>query len=380
MAKKVETEENIENVFSGFKFLDQTEAQFKESKITPPKDDELSAEDIEALEKASKGEAGKPGSKTVSDENEEEDASGTEDDDKGKEKPKDTKGKKEEESNPIKDFATHMYDKGIFHLEDGEKLEEDEDLERVTLNTIKKGVDSYKQAIPEDGQKFLEFIENGGKPADFHKYYYGDSSFEEFNIDSAEDQEYVIREALLLEDYEEEDIKDQIELYKDTDKLASKAATHLKKLQKVEKENKKLLLDSQKEFAKQQETKRLKEWDEFKSGLMDKEAIGGFKLTPKSKNDLWEYMTKVVDKKEGKTAYQIDSDKNEDARYVFAYLLKNNWDVKSLERMVESKVVSGLKSKLNSFTDTRSKQKGASKMPEVENTDNKPFAGFSKMF
>ena len=35
-------------------------------------------------------------------------------------------------------------------------------------------------------------------------------------------------------------------------------------------------------------------------------------------------MTKIVNKKEGLTQYQIDSASNPDSRYIFAYLLKIN--------------------------------------------------------
>ena len=48
------------------------------------------------------------------------------------------------------------------------------------------------------------------------------------------------------------------------------------------------------------------------------------------KEEIWDYTMKVVNKKEGLTQYQIDSKvKGKEARYIFAYLMKNNWDSSS---------------------------------------------------
>ncbi len=370
MPKTIEKEEEVKDLFGGFDLLNQTtpKAIVKKKEIVKEETKEEETEDDKDSE--TKLDASKTESKL---DNKEE----TKDVDK-----KDIKepSKEEEKTNPFLDWVNFLKDENVLDVDDEDVVESEKDLIKLQNKTINNGINKYKESIPEDGRKFLEFVENGGKPADFHKYYYGDSSFEDFNIDSVENQKYVIEEALKLEDYEEQDIKDQIELYEDTDKLASKAATHLKKLQKVEKEQKNLLLESQKTFAKQEEAKRIEDWDNFKKGLFDKETVGGFKLTPKVKDDLWNYMTKIVDKKTGETAYQKESNENPDSRYIYAYLLKNKWDISSLERMVESKKTSELKSKLSSFTDTRSKQKGPASKQEQEKDSEDYFSGFGKIF
>ena len=97
------------------------------------------------------------------------------------------------------------------------------------------------------------------------------------------------------------------------------------------------------------------------------------------KQDLWDYMAKPVNKKTGLTQYQIDSQENEDARYMFAYLLKNKWDIKSLEKQVETKTVSKLKSKLSNYTDSRNKLSGAKSNLQKKDDGSNPFAGFKKL-
>lgn len=285
----------------------------------------------------------------------------------------------EEEAGSFKPFLTHMAQKGILDFEDTEDFEDnDEGLESVVVKTVQNGITSYKQSFPEDAQKFLEFVESGGNPADFHKFYYSDGTFEDFDITDEENQKYVVKEALKLEGYTDEEADEEINDSVDLGKLEKKAQVHLKKLQKVEKEQKELLVEAQKKYAQEQDTLRKQDWDNFKKGLMEKETIAGFKVNTKIKNDIWEYMTKPVDKKTGISQYQKDmNEKGAEARYMYAWLMKTNFDISKLERMVQTKEVSKLKSKLGNFSDSRAKMKsGAPSTPE--STDN-PFSGFKTL-
>lgn len=371
MSKIKQTEETVDNVFDGFNFLDgpipkEAKKIPKETKETKEKiestDDELSDEEIEALakteEKIKSGNKKQQEEEIIEEEKEEE--------------------KVEEDVNPFAAFTNFLSEEGILELEEEDKIESEKDLAKVVNKNIKKGIAQDRAKLPEDAQKFLEFVDNGGRPSDFHKYYYSEASFEDFDITDEDNKKYVIREALRLEEYTDEEINEEIELYEDSGKLDKKAEIFLKKLQKIEKQNKDLLLETQKAYAKEQEALRTKEWEDFRKGLFDKEEIGGFKMTPKMKEDTWNYMTKVVDKKTDETQYQKDSKENSDARYIFAYLLKNKWDIKSLEKQVETKQVGKLKEKLSNFSDTRSKLKSPLKHEKEENGDN-PFEAFKKV-
>lgn len=283
----------------------------------------------------------------------------------------------EEEPSSFKAFAGFLREEGLAEYEDEEFQDSTDGLKKIWQKGVEKRHDDYVKSFDEDTQKYLEFVENGGRPSDFHKYYYNDSSFEDFNIDSEENQKYIIKEGLRLSGVEDEaEIEDEVALFEDAGKLEPKAKAYLARLIKVEKENKALLVESQKKYAKEQEDIKKAEWKSFKDGLFEKEEISGFKFNKKMKDDLWEYMTKPLDKKTGITQYQKDSqDKGAEARYMFAYLLKNNWDVTSLSKEVKNKVVHNLKKNLSNYTDSRSKIKSGT--PEKrEPEDNKAFAGF----
>ena len=94
------------------------------------------------------------------------------------------------------------------------------------------------------------------------------------------------------------------------------------------------------------------------------------------KDDLWDYMTKPIDKKTGLTQYQKDSqEKGAESRYIFAYLLKNNWDASALSKDIKNKVVSNIKKKLSNYTDSRSKIKSGSSQKETQESSS-DFSGF----
>ena len=243
----------------------------------------------------------------------------------------------ETELNLFIEFARQLNDEGILSLKDDDKIETEEDLFNVVKREKQNAVDSYKNSKPEDVQKFLEFVDNGGNPSDFHKYYYSDGSFEDFNIDNEDNQKYVIEQDLRIQGYTDEEIEEEINDASDLGKLEKKANTSLKKLQKLESDNKKMLVEAQKAYAARQEAEREEQWNAFKKGLFDKDEIGGFKFSPKMKNDTWDYMTKPISRKDPRTQYQIDMDENPDARYIYAYLLKNKWNVETLANQVQTK-------------------------------------------
>jgi hypothetical protein len=377
--------EELNNPFGGFQFLDGgTKKKETESEIpkTEEVNDGLSPEAIKALEETARlqAEASDKKKKLEKEEVEEEFEEEIEEVIPKKVVPKkETKEVEDDDDNPIKAVISHMAEKGIWQLDEEDKIETEEDLERIQINTINRGIQEYKDSIPEDGKKFLEFIESGGKPNDFFKLYYSEVSFEDYVPETEDDHKYIIREGLKAEGYSDDEIEDELEAIIDSERIEKKGSIYLKKLQKIEGDQKKLLLESQKATLKADEEKKERNFKEFKDRLFNSEEIAGFKLDKKVKLDLWDYMTKV-DKKTNLTGYQQDINNDADVKYIFAYLLKNKWDMSSLEEMVETKQTSKLRSKLSRFTDTRTKLKTGKRVKEdpMRDTGN-PFSGFKAL-
>lgn len=282
------------------------------------------------------------------------------------------------EDNNLHIFYSYLSEEGlVIPLEEGKKVESEDDFKSVIQNTINTGIENYKTSKPEDVQKFIEFVDNGGDPRMFHKLYYEQRSWKDIDPSKEPNQELVIREAYAQAGWDQEDIDAEIQDKKDLGKLGSLAEKLHKKLIAEEDDNKQSLLEAQKEYRKTQEAKANKEWEEFKDNLYKKEELNGFKLTKKLKDDLWDYITKP-DKKSGKTKLQAHNETNTDSQFLYAYLAMNNWDMSKLEKQVKTKVTSELAAKLKNTTDSRSKvSKGASDGFKDKKSDGKnPFSAF----
>lgn len=283
----------------------------------------------------------------------------------------------EEEEGGLHSFYSWAADQGLLEtIEDGKKVETEDDLKEVISKTITKGIEEYKSSHPEDVQKFLDYVEAGGNPRDFHRLYYEEASWKDADLSNEDHQEQIIRAALNRTGMDKDDIDEQIRDLKDLGKLENLAKKHLPKLIAEEDSEKQSLVEAQKEYQKRETEKAKKAWDDFKDNLYKKEEVNGFKLTPKVKDDLWNYMTKV-DRKTGKTPLQLHNETNQDAQVLYAYLAMNNWDISKLEKQVKTKVTSELSKKLKNVTDSRSKiSKGSSDNFTEQRSGKNNFSAF----
>jgi len=283
------------------------------------------------------------------------------------------------EENGISAFYSWATDQGLVEsIEEGKKVETEDDLKEVISTTIKKGIEEYKTSHPEEVQHFIDFVDNGGNPRDFHKLYYEQRSWRDIDTKSEENQELIVRAAYKESGWDEEDINSQVSDLKDLGKLEALSEKLHKKLIAGEDEDKKTMLEAQKEYQARQAAEAKKQWDDFKENIYKKEEVQGFKLTPKVKDDLWNFMTKV-DKKTGKTPLQVHNETNTDAQVLYAYLAMNNWDISKLEKQVKTKVTSELSKKLKNVTDTRSKISGGSSDGFASEKGKNNFSAFKSI-
>jgi len=288
-----------------------------------------------------------------------------------------TKEEKEEaEVNSLTVFAEFLNEEGLISLEEGKKVETEEDLKGAIQNTIKAGIEEYKSTKPEDVQKFLDFVDAGGDPRQFHRLYYEQMSWADVDPSKEGAQELIIREAYMQAGWDPEDIEAEITDKKDLGRLGPLAEKLHKKLVAAEEEDKKTLIQAQKEHKIKQDEANKKQWDDFKNDFYALEDLNGFKLTPKQKDELWEHMAKP-DKKTGKTKLQTNNEKNPKAQYMYAYLDMIGWDVAKLEKQVKNKVVSQLADKLkNSGKSQREKIGSGTANNLSEEKKNNNFSSF----
>lgn len=259
------------------------------------------------------------------------------------------------EDSSLKVFASWLGDKGLVDY-DEETFEDSEDgLKKLMSSTVEKEVERYKQSLPEDVHKLVEFVEAGGDPKQFMDLYYNQSSWADFKLEDESDSKAVLKEYLKAQGEDEDEINETLDTYEISGILEKKAKAALTKLQNAEKSYQEQLVEVQKKYDAEQKELAKKQYEDFKAKLYAKDEIQGFKLTPKMKDNLWDFIMKPD--KTGKTGLQKHNETNENAQFMYAYLAMNDWDMSKLEVKVKNKVNSELASKLSNFKDGRSKLK-----------------------
>jgi hypothetical protein len=278
----------------------------------------------------------------------------------------------------FKPALTHLSDKGILEFNDTDIEDSEEGFEKAIDQTVKNKFEKLlTNKLGEDGLALLNFVENGGNPKHFIEAYYNDASWEDYSIDDNEAaQKIAVRESLRLAGEEAEDIEDMISEFTDNGTLEKRAKSALIKLQKFEATSKQELVEAQKAKAIQDKKAEEKYWNDFKSNILAKEEIKGFKLTPKVKENLVNFFT--ITDRTGKTGYQKAVESDTDAALLFGLQAMNNFDISKLEKQVMTKTASKLNSLMKNYQ-PNSKDKISSGRTDIQTEGTDPFAGFKKM-
>jgi len=280
----------------------------------------------------------------------------------------------QEESSNLKVFASWLGEKGLVDY-DEETFEDSEDgLKKLMSSTVEREVENYKKSLPEDVHRLVEFIEAGGDPKNYMDTYYGQASWNDFKVDDEESQKTVLREYLKALGEDEDEITETLDTYEVSGILEKKSKAALNKLQVSEKEYQNQVFESQKKYDAEQKVIAKKQYDDFKADLYAKEDLQGFKLTPKVKDNLWDFIMKPD--KTGKTGLQKHNETNTNSQYMYAYLAMNDWDLSKLEQKVKTKVHSDLASRLSNTKDSRSKIKSGQSDGFADQRANNNFSAF----
>jgi hypothetical protein len=284
-----------------------------------------------------------------------------------------------EETSAFKEFTKNLYQKGVLDFDDSDEdfEESEEGIEKLVNKTVGNRITKWVNDLPADYSKFLEFVQSGGKPKDFLNVYYGNHSWESFDIEDENKQALAVEESLRLSGEDEDEIRDMVDEWRDNGTLEKRAKSALVKLQKNEAIQKQEIVEIQKQQAVKQKEAQKQYWDGFKNDLFSRENIKGFKLTPKLKEKLWDHMT-AIDRSTGKTAYQNSIDNNNEASLLFALQSMLDFDISKLEKQVETKVSNKFGKMLKNYSKT-SKEKISGGSTYGNEDGSNPFAAFRKI-
>src|SRR5690606_2875281 len=96
-----------------------------------------------------------------------------------------------------KAIADYLSESGVLDsLDDYDGEDSPEALEIAVKKTVDGLVKSYKESIPEEGKRFLDYIEKGGDPSKFFKSLESDIDFKNLDLENESTQKRVYKEFL----------------------------------------------------------------------------------------------------------------------------------------------------------------------------------------
>lgn len=266
-------------------------------------------------------------------------------------------------------FINHLVEKNILYKTDKQYQDSEEGFEEAFKDTINAMWEDKLAGLSDKAKKLLEYdleglnIENYTQTVDFSRLDYTD-------INTQRD---LVLDALIAQDYTEEEAEEQMSRYEDTGLLEAEARRAGKFLDRLQKED--LARKEAEDRAKIQAKKdaEVRQQEELKREILGTRKLGNFDVSEKDAQDLYDYMTKPV--RNGKTQSELDDTKEN--RFLLALLRMKKFDTSALERKAETKVVKSLKDNLNRYQDKNAKPVQSSEAEKEE--EGKPNLKWWKM-
>jgi len=275
----------------------------------------------------------------------------------------------------IKVFTKDLYEEGVLDFDDADEDFEDSKtgVSKLVNKTVQNRINKFVESLPPDLNALMQFVQNGGKPKDFMDVYYSNKSWEEIDLENEDNQKLVVSESLRLAGEAEEDIAEIVEEWYDNGTLSKRAKSSQAKLVKHDAAQKAAIIEQQKIKAENERKANEQYWNSLKEDLMKKEEIMGFKVAPKTREKLWDFMT-ARDPKTGKTAYDEALEEKKDAAWLFALQAMNGFDKSKLEVQTRTKVSNEFGNLLKNYA--KSSKDKISAGASDSNYSTNPFEAF----
>ena len=342
-------------------FKIQTKYDLDEDEEEEEEDDDSSEEEKET--KTSKKSETKKDLKNKEEENEEDEEDNEEDDDS--------------DNSPFLTFAKFLDENGIADYDEENFEDSEAGLLAMVNKSVEKGVKAYKESIPDEAKKFLEYLEAGGDPKQYVENSQSIPNYRGLSDDmlSKESvQKALVTDWMRLQGYSDEEIGETLEDYEESGILEKQAKRIHPKLVGKQKEYEDNILNTQKEQHQKQIEAHKEYIESIKKSIDNAEDIAGIPITKKAKDEFFKYVTES--NKEGKTKLLQDIEADPDAQLKMAWFMYNKFDFSKIETKAKTKVSSKLRdnlSNLDSSLKLKGKSKGSAKKKDSDELDLSSF-------
>ncbi len=273
-------------------------------------------------------------------------------------------------SDMTENFKTLLYlnDKGILNLdEDAEYEDSEEGLKQAIQDHLTKEKETFEASIGEEEKELLEFIRNGGSVKDFIESK-DVIDYEDLDLTDERTQFNLLIEHFESMGYSEEEALDSAKLASETGTLEKQALIAQKKLISLSKKTSEQQLETLKKAKEARELELVKQQEDYKKTILSTRSLKGFELKEAEAKQLYEFITKPVDKS-GATALQKTN--TEENKLAYAWLLMKGFNLDKLQKQAETKVVNKIKTSIGSHRDSLAKTK-TTNIQQEEKESNDP--------
>ena len=252
----------------------------------------------------------------------------------------------------------------LVYDEDKEYEASPEGIKQLIEETVAKKAESaltqYKESLPDNANELIGILEKGGTVQDFiemsQQTNFADVPIYDGEGNSLErNQTYLVEDYLeLVLGYDKDEIDETVEGYKEGGLLEKQAAIAQKKLARWQSDKNDALVRQREADKLAAEQLATEQADAFRKSVIDKREIAGFKLTKQKAEQLYDYITKPIDK-EGKTKFAKDD--TEETRLLYALMAMEGFDKSKLSKEIETKQAITLKKKLSNYKDSQAAPK-----------------------
>ena len=243
-------------------------------------------------------------------------------------------------------------------LQDLEELDEDERqaaLEDYFDKALEEKLDASVKELPDALKNIIKYVSKGGDLNTFLKTLYkGQESGLNENLDITEEdnQETVVRQFLLEEDYDEDYINSQLEFLKDSGKLEMAATKYFTKWKADRKKNQEAELERIESSKKAQREAQITFKKDLSKHISTAEDFKGFKLSKRDVEEMPDYISnQTIKLDDGRVITPFYKDlfeamKDKDKLVLLAKLVKSNFDFTPLTKSIDTKRTQALKDDL----------------------------------
>lgn len=267
----------------------------------------------------------------------------------------------------FKALAGFLSEEGVIDFEDSDDLEDNQEvLIDSVRSTIAKEIQAYKESLSDKGKGIIEYLEQGGSIDEYLNKAQKPFDFSKIDLESEKDQEIVTRENLRLQGYEQSEIDETIQDYKDSlilDKQAKLSDKQVKKF--YEKQQEAVLQNQQIEEAQRVEQYRTY-ISTINNSIDTSESIAGLNVDSKDKIAFKQYL--LGRDKEGLTSYERDLQEDPvKTQLELAYLKFKKYDFSKAAKQGETKATQRIK---DIFKKSETNNTSGKSVEEVSRSEN----------